>query len=225
MQLTIGRLAGLSDRVALGLDCLILALVLPQAIGQPRTVGDTLIAVIVVFLTLCYCAIDLLSKLGWRAPSQEMPGAQEETRVAGNQKDRIFQVKLLLLLGIITLVTILPTMVAIGARRDSAPYLYTGDSAIEVEQDANFLLHGVDYYARTFFDTPLAKWWPTGPPNPALYHADKLPGEVVLTALVSIPTKAALGWFDVRLLYLAAFFIVLICAAGLVRDPPHGWLC
>jgi len=186
----------------LGLDCLVLALVLPATLGRQTTASGTLLSVLALALALCYWAADLLG-----------------SRQAGTLA-LVSRAKSALVIAMIAVVVVLPTLVAVGARRDSAPYRYIGDSAIEVEQDAGFLLHGVNYYARTFFDTPLARWWPIGPPNPALYHADKLPGEVVLAAAPQALCRAAFGWFDVRLIYLAALAVALALAVGLAQGTP-----
>jgi hypothetical protein len=204
--------------VALGLDCLIVALVMPQALGQPQTAGSTLIAVLLVFLLLCYCTVDLLLRVPvpQRGSSPHVPVPAELE--LGHERRR-FRLKLALLATIIALVVIVPTLTAIAARRGAAPQQYIGDSALQVEEDAAFLLQGTDYYARTFFDTPLARWWPVGPPNPALYHADELPCEVVLAAVLSVPFRAVFGWFDVRVLYLVAFCAALGFALGLARGP------
>jgi hypothetical protein len=206
---------------ALGVDCLVLALVLPQALGHPVTVSATLIDVLVVFLALCYCAVDVLGSLrprgaDLRRRAAPIINAATPRRATGG---RGYQLKLVLLAALVALVVVLPTVVAIGARREGPPQRYIGDSALQVEENAAFLLQGTDYYARTFFGTPLAQWWPVGSPNPALYHADELPTEVVLAAALSLPFRAVFGWFDVRLLYLLAYCAMLGFALVLARGP------
>src|SRR5205823_1647120 len=101
-------------RQTLGVDCLILALVLPAALGRPVTPSGTLIDVLVVFLALCYWAVDLLARpgvLGW-LPRGGTHATDEGEVAGGAGEGRGYRIKLLLLLAIIALVVVLPTMVA-----------------------------------------------------------------------------------------------------------------
>jgi hypothetical protein len=183
------------------LDAVVLSLSVLYALVRPPDAASTVIAVFVTFLTGLYWVVALLGR------RDREPGGHA------------FRVQLALVLAIIGLVVILPTMVAIGNRHDTAPYRDIHDSPLQIELATGMLLHGQDYYRATYFHTPLAQWWPVGPPNPALYHTDSLPFQEELTVPVMLVAKATIGWFDERFIYLLCFGAVLALALALARTP------
>ncbi len=99
----------------------------------------------------------------------------------------------------------------------------TSDNAVQIEAAANFLVHGTNPYATTYFNTPLATLYhgeiAPGVQNPALFHLISLPGDLLLTTAAHVAVVAAIGWFDVRMLYLALYFIAAAIAYRLGTDP------
>ncbi len=184
------------------LDAVLLTLSALAAIRSPGDAGTTLIDVAVTFMLGLYWLVALLAR---QRPASYGP--------------RLFRVQLSLVLGTIVLLVLIPTMVAIGNRHGTAPYRDIHDSALQIELATQRLLHGQDYYSMTYFHTPLAQWWPVGPPNPALYHTDSLPFQEELTVPFMLGADALLGWFDERFIYLAALGAVLALALILARTP------
>jgi hypothetical protein len=182
------------------LDAVVLSLCLLGALVRPPDAGATLIAVAATFLLGVYWAAAFFRRQGENA-------------------GRAFRVQLAIVLALIGLLVVMPTLVAIGNRHDTAPYRDVHDSALQLELATGMLLHGQDYYRATYFHTPLAQWWPVGPPNPALYHTDSLPFQEELTVPFLLAAKATLGWFDERFIYLLCLGAVLGMALALARTP------
>src|SRR5919204_194896 len=147
---------------AVPLDAVVLSLCLLGALVRPPDPSATLIAVAATVLLGVYWAVAF-----FRRP--------------GEDAGRAFRVQLAIVLALIGLLVVMPTLAAIGDRHDTAPYRDVHDSALQIELATGMLLHGQDYYRATYFHTPLAQWWPVGPPNPALYHTDSLPFQEELT--------------------------------------------
>jgi len=186
------------------LDAVVLSLSLLYALRQSPATAPTQaeIDVVATFLMGLYWVVALLG----RARDGEYAG-------------RAFKAQLTLVLAQITLIVVLPTLVAIGDRHDTAPYRDIHDSALQIELATGMLLHGQDYYRATYIHTPLARWWPVGPPNPALYHTDSLPFQEELTVPVMLAAHAVLGFFDERIVYLLCLGVVLAMALALARAP------
>lgn len=99
----------------------------------------------------------------------------------------------------------------------------TSDNVVQIDAAADFLAHGKNPYAETYYDTPLATLYQgkiaSNVVNPALEHLISLPGDLILTTVLHMAAVAAVGWFDVRILYLALFFITAAVAYRLGTDP------
>jgi Glycosyltransferase family 87 len=185
---------------AVPLDAVVLSLCLLGALVRPPDASATLIAVAATFLLGVYWAAAFF-------------------RRQGEDAGRAFRVQLGIVLALIGLLVVMPTLAAIGDRHDTAPYRNVHDSALQIELATDMLLHGQNYYGATYFHTPLAQWWPVGPPNPALYHTDSLPFQEELTVPFMLAAKATLGWFDERFIYLLCLGAVLGMALALARTP------
>src|SRR5918911_732944 len=185
---------------AVPLDAVVLSLCLLGALVRPPDASATLIAVAATFLLGVYWAAAFFRRQGENA-------------------GRAFRVQLAIVLALIGLLVVMPTLAAIGDRHDTAPYRDVHDSALQIELATGMLVHGQDYYRATYFHTPLAQWWPVGPPNPALYHTDSLPFQEELTVPFMLAARATLGWFDERFIYLLCLGAVLGMALALARTP------
>lgn len=216
------------------LDAVVLSLSVLYALVRPPDAASTKIAVFVTFLLGLYWTIALLGRNRSGEPDTTprqhtrdnhgsagiLPALPARRATSpGEPGGRAFRAQLAIVLAIIGLVVILPTMVAIGNRHDTAPYRDIHDSPLQIELATGMLLHGQDYYRATYFHTPLAQWWPVGPPNPALYYTDSLPFQEELTAPAMLLARATIGWFDERFIYLLCFGAVLALALSLARTP------
>lgn len=98
----------------------------------------------------------------------------------------------------------------------------TSDNVVQIDAAADFLVHGKNPYVETYYDTPLATLYQgkiaPNVVNPALEHLISLPGDLMLTTALRMVAVAAVGWFDVRILYLALFFIAAAVAYKLGTD-------
>ncbi|MBI4675636.1 MAG: DUF2029 domain-containing protein [Chloroflexi bacterium] len=100
---------------------------------------------------------------------------------------------------------ILPAMVAMIYRHDSAPHLYIHDGGIQIEQAARFFLQGQNPYGVDYSNTPMAQWayYDAGVTvNPALFHLTYPPLVWLDTIPFALFFQSLLGWYDVRLVYL-----------------------
>ncbi len=186
----------------LPLDAVILSLCLLGALVRPADAAATRLAVVATFLLGLYWTVSTL----WRDE-------------AGEYGRRAFRVQLGIALALIGLVVVLPAVTAIGYRHAHKPWNAIHDSALQIELATGMLLHGQDYYRATYFHTPLAQWWPVGPPNPALYHTDSLPFQEELTVPAMLAAQKLFGFFDERMIYLVCLGLVLGMAASLARAP------
>jgi len=191
-----------ATRAGIPLDAVILSLSLLGALVRPPNAPATVIAVIATFLLGLYWLVAVLCRDG-----------------AGEYGGRAFRAQLGIALALIGLVVVLPTVTAIGYRHARQPWNAIHDSPLQIELATGMLLHGQDYYRATYVHTPLAHWWPFHPPNPALYHTDSLPFQEELTVPAMLAAKAALGFFDERMLYIVCLGLVVVLALRLARAP------
>ena len=197
-------------RTAVPLDAVILSLSLLGALVHPANASATAIVVLATLLLGLYWLVATLCRDG--------TGTGTGTGT-GEYSRRAFRVQLAIALALIGLVVVLPTVTAIGYRHAHKPWSAIHDSPLQIELATGMLLHGQDYYGATYVHTPLAQWWPAGPPNPALYHTDSLPFQEELTVPVMLAARATLGFFDERMIYLLCLVLVLGLALRLARTP------
>lgn len=140
----------------------------------------------------------------------------------GDRGGRYYLARLALigLLGVFLIGSLLGIQVA--ARRASDPVLFTHDGAVQTEDAISALKAGenpyaVDYRTRTFGGYPDAFSEGTRP-NPAWSHYIYLPLQVVVGAPLAALAERTIGWFDVRLLYLGSFILLVTAGALLTRS-------
>ena len=96
--------------------------------------------------------------------------------------------KYLAVLVTIVIVVVLPTLVAITQRHQTAPYRFAHDGLMQTESATQFVLAGRNPYAESYRDTPLGQWeFNIGGVrvNPALEHYAYMP----LTFLLPLPVQ------------------------------------
>ncbi len=141
------------------------------------------------------------------------------------------------LLGLlIVTIAVAPTLGSMVLRQRSGdPVAYVHDNPIQVEEAVTYMLRGIDPYGADYVNTPMAAWpHYTGPTysnnpndvpppdwtiNPALYHVVSLPFGLLAAVPFHLLSNAILGWFDARLLYLAAYLLSLGLVGILVQNP------
>lgn len=120
---------------------------------------------------------------------------------------------------LILFLVIVPTIGAIYLRQVHGPTSYVHDNPVQIEAAVNFLSQGKNPYRENYTATPLAQWnngyINEHLQNPALYHVIALPGHLLTSLLLMLPSKALFGFYDERFLYLIAYIAMLILASRL----------
>lgn len=133
-----------------------------------------------------------------------------------------FRVKLVAVWISIIAFVILPTIVAIIYRQNTAPHLYVHDGAIQIEEAIKFMLAGKNPYVENYLATPMAQWpfhEPALDTNPALYHLPYLPGMLLISIPFYLLSQATLGWYDQRFVYLLMLFGLALLLLRTAQTP------
>lgn len=131
----------------------------------------------------------------------------------------VHQLKLGVIYAIIALLVIGQALLFINLRHKTGPVSYAHDGGvIQTEITIDYFLRGLNPYVENYVDTPMAEW---GNPEyrTALYHYPYLPWTFIASTPVYLTSRAALGWFDQRMVYLILFIITLVLTQQLVSDP------
>jgi hypothetical protein len=144
---------------------------------------------------------------------------------------RVLVVKYAALLSCVALLVGGGVLSSSWLRHRSDAWRYVQDNVLQEEIAARALLDGRNPYAIDYKGTSLERWrWKpppydfegTRPPrayrvNPALFHVAYLPFALVAHVPFQVVSSTLLGWYDGRLLYLAAYLALLALAARMVR--------
>jgi hypothetical protein len=121
----------------------------------------------------------------------------------------------------VIIIVVLPTILAINQRHQTAPYQFAHDGLMQSESATQFVLAGRNPYAESYRDTPMGQWeFNIGGVrvNPALEHYAYMP----LTFLLSLPIQGLAqqlwGWFDQRWVYLLFFALMLALGTRLASE-------
>ncbi len=126
------------------------------------------------------------------------------------------RLKFILLGCILAALVFLPALKLVLLRHDNLPQSYSHDGGvIQTEVTIDYFLSGRNPYVESYAATPMAEW---GFPEfrTALEHYPYLPATFVLSAPVQVASKALLGWFDQRFVYLLLFLATVLLLPGLV---------
>ena len=133
-----------------------------------------------------------------------------------NERAR-FWVKLALIWIIVLLTVFGPSLKLVLLRQGSGPASYSHDGGvIQTEATVSFLLQGRNPYVENYLSTPMAEWG-IGEFRTALYHYPYLPWTFLFSAPFWLLSKAAIGWYDQRFVYLLLFALTLLLLPGLAR--------
>lgn len=124
------------------------------------------------------------------------------------------RIKIVLLVGFITVSVFAATIHVIYLRHMTSVTGFVNDSALQVEIAGRFLLLGKNPYTETYEHTDLAQWKykdeAGNTVNQALYHTIYPPFLLVASAAGYRIFSQLFGFFDIRILYLTAYFFVLL---------------
>jgi hypothetical protein len=122
----------------------------------------------------------------------------------------------LVLIWIIVLLTVFgPSLKLVLLRQGSGPASYSHDGGvIQTEATLDFFLQGRNPYVENYLSTPMAEWG-INEFRTALYHYPYLPWTFLFSAPFWLLSKAAIGWYDQRFVYLLLFALTLLLLPGL----------
>ena len=136
-----------------------------------------------------------------------------------NERAR-YWVKLALIWIIVLLTVFGPSLKLALLRQGSGPASYSHDGGvIQTEATIDFLLQGRNPYVENYLSTPMAEWG-INEFRTALYHYPYLPWTFLSSAPFWVLSKAAIGWYDQRFVYLLLFALTLVLLPGLARGRP-----
>jgi len=128
-----------------------------------------------------------------------------------------YWVKLALIWIIVLLTVFGPSLKLVLLRQGSGPASYSHDGGvIQTEATIDFLLQGRNPYTENYLATPMAEWG-IGEFRTALFHYPYLPWTFLFSAPFWLLSKAAIGWYDQRFVYLLLFALTLLLLPGLTR--------
>ena len=127
--------------------------------------------------------------------------------------------KIALIFFLVALAVILPTGYNIINRLAEGPAKNATDGLIQTELAIAFVLEGKNPYVEIYHDTILGDWKGGEPPwtNSPLFHFVYLPFLFLSSIPFFLLSKAFLGWYDQRVLYIILFFASLLLLPSLVR--------
>lgn len=131
------------------------------------------------------------------------------------------KIKLGLLWVCIFVAGVLPLVSAIWARIGAPPEYGVHDIILQTESAVRFLLDGNNPYATDYLGTPLGKFNYTElgsqATNPALYHYVMPPGYLLQNVFLYVPFMSLFGFYDGRILNVAAYLGILLTLCLRVR--------
>lgn len=125
------------------------------------------------------------------------------------------------------IVVALLVLIFVHLRHATRPSYFVHDGVIQVEEAVKMVLAGRNPYAENYLDTPLAEWpryRPSPAANPALYHLAYLPFTVIFAIPFYLVMQAAIGWFDLRLVYLLLLLLTLWLLPRLAAGRQQSYL-
>jgi hypothetical protein len=163
-------------------------------------------------LTITLMAVYVL--LNWLAP--KMPDEMSAPRM----RDRLgFSLRLAIVLFVLMLAALLPTGWNIAQRRADGGGTHAHDGLFQTEAAIEYILEGKNPYVETYWNTPMANWQRGEPPwtDAPIYHNAYLPFLFVGSIPFYWLSRAALGWYDQRFVYLLLYIGVLFLLPRLVE--------
>lgn len=139
-------------------------------------------------------------------------------------------IKLIVVVFLITSLIGVNIFSQIYLRQKTEPHLFVHDNPIQIELAVKNLVAGLNPYAVSYENTPLADWGRlttlTGEliPNPALQHVIALPFHLVFSVPFYLVSTNLMGWYDQRVVYTLLFILTLILLYRLPRKLPDKLL-
>ncbi len=133
--------------------------------------------------------------------------------------EQVWRAKLALIWLIIISTVVAQSVLLILLRQATSPASYTHDGGvIQTEEALKYILNGQNPYVEDYVNTPMADWGLDY--KTALDHYPYLPWTFLFSIPFYLVSKAVLGWYDQRFVYLLLFASTLVLAPRLAQKPP-----
>lgn len=139
------------------------------------------------------------------------------------EDDSVYRYKFCIIICIIFLVAVLPCLHKISLRHHGERYDFAHDGGVLMtEEGVRSLLQGKNPYEEDYSGTALDEYYTAYKldeiKSSLIRHYTYLPLTFVLPAPVSVLSKALIGWFDMRFVYLLMFIITLFILPKLADE-------
>lgn len=149
-----------------------------------------------------------------------LPGPHHPRRRA-----RLRRLRSLIAFGVIAVNVVLPTLLFIQDRLVSGANAQNIiDWPLQIEAGSRLVLHGQSPYGVDYSFSEMQAWSEDAnfPENPALRHAIHLPVNFLLSAIALPVWEALVGWYDARVLLIAAYLVVVLIGPYLASGWEEG---
>lgn len=135
---------------------------------------------------------------------------------AGHQdEEKVYRLKQVLIWLAVLLLVVTPTLKMVLLRQESGPGSYSHDGGvIQTELVVDYFLQGRNPYSENYTNTPLVSWG-IAEFRTAVYHYPYLPWTFVFSTPFALLSRALMGWYDQRFVYLFLFLLTLALVPGL----------
>lgn len=128
-------------------------------------------------------------------------------------------IKKIILWGLIFLTIGSGLFSEITVRHQSSPIYHVHDIILQQEAAIRFMIHGINPYTTSYFNTPMAQWhYSDTEVNPALYHFVMQPFYLIFTVPFYFVMTRTLGFFDARVPLFFLFIVMLFVSEKIVKS-------
>jgi len=131
-------------------------------------------------------------------------------------EEQVWRARLALIWLIVISTVVAQSVLLILLRQATGPASYTHDGGvIQTEEALKYVLAGRNPYVEDYVNTPMAEWGLDY--KTALYHYPYLPWTFLFSIPFYLVSRAVLGWYDQRFIYLLLFIMTLLLASRLAQ--------
>jgi hypothetical protein len=138
-------------------------------------------------------------------------------------EDTVYRYKFTVIILIVFLLAVVPCLHRISLRHHSKPHHFAHDGGVILTEEAvKYFLNGKNPYHEDYYGTALEDYYTVYKlgdiKNSVIQHYTYLPLTFILTLPFYVLSKAILGWFDMRFIYLLMFIIYLFILPKLTNS-------
>ena len=142
------------------------------------------------------------------------------------RKEHLSYYKFIIALLIIFFVAVLPCIHRIGERHNGKPYEFAHDGGvIQTEEAIKYFIKGKNPYHEDYYNTVLDEHYTVYKldeiKNSLIHHYTYLPLTFIFPLPFYIISKAAIGWFDMRFIYILMFVLSLYIVTRLNQSTEN----